>query len=626
MRPGEKSVLLVSNAPSTTGQDNTLTSFSGSIPTEFLNKHTSWKVAVDGCGLHMMLKQPISSKYENYPSLIQITYPNLHKTMKKHLVRDMTKLKLSMLENGLKLFVNREKSYTSQSLAKDFEQQATFYRTHHEGSDGFDGVPFKYDEESKTIKFGRFESDSSEIMSKQDREYRTCVFINKRFNDGLKIQFSSHENRITDIGGELYHYFYNTRLLEQEPLYPFKSLEKDFPLKKPEIIQITSSDIEHNANSDKFCRSLTQFTIKQSEINTYTHKEFKNHEFSDVLSNCITRFGIKFVDENLNQLHLSRGLPSWVKLVFSSRMEHKRNVIISSEPSELHPENNISDFCVELTQPIDFSLRDDPRVALTRVSFKNKWKLMPGLKLNIFIFYCKTQAYYTYECPKDIRGCEGIIEWCKNILKKKLLVDVVNEAHGNLSIKFPEGEYIIILGRDLAQCMGLSYSHEDLFINVKKNDLETEEEEEEEEEKDIPSTVQNAIDKYIFNRYKVTSRELPFKPTGDVAIYSSSKSTLHLDFPPRNIEIYPNELYIFLNIVKPWPVIGENRELLKIVPIKQDENNENITVDFDRLEYHSLSELHPRLLKFKIATVDGALIEPFDKNYNIYMNLQFCYN
>ena len=73
-------------------------------------------------------------------------------------------------------------------------------------------------------------------------------------------------------------------------------------------------------------------------------------------------------------------------------------------------------------------------------------------------------------------------------------------------------------------------------------------------------------------------------------------------------------------------MIGENRELLKIVPIKQDENNENITVDFDRLEYHSLSELHPRLLKFKIATVDGALIEPFDKNYNIYMNLQFCYN
>ena len=201
----------------------------------------------------------------------------------------------------------------------------------------------------------------------------------------------------------------------------------------------------------------------------------------------------------------------------------------------------------------------------------------------------------------------------------------MNEAHGNLSIKFPEGEYIIILGRDLAQCMGLSYSHEDLFINVKKNDLETEEEEEE-EEKDIPSTVQNAIDKYIVNRYKVASRELPFKPTGDVAIYSSSKSTLHLDFPPRNIEIYPNELYIFFNIVKPWPVIGENRELLKIVPIKQDENNENITVDFDRLEYHSLSELHPRLLKFKIATVDGALIEPFDKNYNIYMNLQFCYN
>ena len=70
---------------------------------------------------------------------------------------------------------------------------------------------------------------------------------------------------------------------------------------------------------------------------------------------------------------------------------------------------------------------------------------------------------------------------------------------------------------------------------------------------------------------------------------------------------------------------GEYKQLLKIVPLPQDERNENITVEFPRLEYHGLSELHPRLLKFEIATVDGVLIEPFDNNYNMYISLQFCH-
>ena len=167
--------------------------------------------------------------------------------------------------------------------------------------------------------------------------------------------------------------------------------EKDFPLKEPQIIQITSSDIEHNINSGIFCSSLCQFTVKRSEIKKWVNKEFKNHQFSDVLNNCITKFSIKFVDEKLEELHLTRGLPSWVLLLFSPEMENKRNVMISSAPIDLHPENVMSNFSVELKQTIDFSLTDDPKVALTRLPFKNKWKIMSRLKLNISILDCETE-------------------------------------------------------------------------------------------------------------------------------------------------------------------------------------------------------------------------------------------
>ena len=135
-----------------------------------------------------------------------------------------------------------------------------------------------------------------------------------------------------------------------------------------------------------------------------------------------------------------------------------------------------------------------------------------------------------------------------------------------------------------------------------------------------------AIARYTHTRYRVTTNDLPFKSTGDVAIYFDSDTALHLHLPPRKIELYPNELYIFSNIVEPWAVMGEYKQLLKIVPLKQDERDENVTVDFPRLEYHNLSELHPRLLKFQIATVDGALIEPLNENYNMYMSLQFCFD
>ena len=187
-------------------------------------------------------------------------------------------------------------------------------------------------------------------------------------------------------------------------------------------------------------------------------------------------------------------------------------------------------------------------------------------------------------------------------------------------------KYLIILGRDLAQCLGLSYLHRksgDLFTNLKKNNggyrgIRTEEQ--------IHLLVQSAIARYMLTRYRVTLSELPFQSTGDIAIYSDSKLVLDLNLPPRKIQLYPDELYVFLNIVKPWPVMGQYRQLLKIVPLKQGEDHENITINFYRPEYHALTELHPRLLNFQISTVEGALIEPFDENYKMYMNLQFSYN
>ena len=661
MRRSDKPVLLVSN--DLLYKNNTLTDFSGSIVNDFLNENKSWKVAVHSCGLHFMLKQPIASKYENHPSLIQINFGDLNKAIKRrNLPVDKSKFELWMFESGYKFFVDREKSYTQRSLFEDLWFQMALNRK----PDGkFDGFPCKYDRQNEVISFGQFDptgEDSNQRLSKlpfsEGRLLRTFVFINARFREGLKIE-PFHNLTPTEINGEPYYYFFNHQSFATRAAKTVAgsslaqetgegnlddgsicaSVEKDFPLREPQIIQITSSDIEPNINSGIFCRSLCQFTVKRSEIKKRVNKEFKIHQFSDVLNNCITKFSIKFVDEELDELHLTRGLPSWVLLLFSPEMDNKRNVMTSSAPTDLYPENNMSNFSVELKQTIDFSMTDNPKVGLTSLSFKNKWKIMPRLKLNISILDCEEGLtdvnvnvnceFRKFDCPRgngELRNCEDIVKWCKKLLKDEFSIEMEKRNTGNLSMTFPNRKYLMIIGSDLVQILGLSYLHknsEDLFSDLKKNNGGSRGVK---AGRKISRLVKVAMARYIMDRYKMSAEEKPFESTGDVAIYCDSQLSIDITLPPREIQLYPSEFYIYSNIVEPWSVMGEYRKLLKIVAIKQDEYDENVTIDFHKPEYHILSEHHPRKLQFQISTGEDALIEPFSENERMYISLQFSYN
>ena len=54
-----------------------------------------------------------------------------------------------------------------------------------------------------------------------------------------------------------------------------------------------------------------------------------------------------------------------------------------------------------------------------------------------------------------------------------------------------------------------------------------------------------------------------------------------------------------------------------------DKKNENITIDFPKLEFLEVRELKPRLLQFEITTVDGRYVESFDKEDYLYLNIRF---
>ena len=95
---------------------------------------------------------------------------------------------------------------------------------------------------------------------------------------------------------------------------------------------------------------------------------------------------MNFVDKKYKQLRLSQGLPSYTKFIFTPLMGNQENIRISSEPNDLFPNNNISNFSIELPKSLDFGWKKNTKVSLTRISLKNKWELLPGLRIDFFIY------------------------------------------------------------------------------------------------------------------------------------------------------------------------------------------------------------------------------------------------
>ena len=626
----EKSVLLLSNAESITQEHNTLTHFSGLIPLNFLDDHKTWKVAVHSLGLHLNLKQKLCSKSEIIPAVIHIPYKQFSIKTKEYGVKDVNNLPMQIFDECHKIFLNREESYSAESLVKHIELQIKAnFRTY--GGDWF-GMPLKYHARTNTIYLGQFETDGndSEIriskLADEDEKKgaRTFVFLNEYFKNGLDVTFSkTRDFKKTRINGELYYCFYNHIKLKDQYFYPFKSNKNQFPIEVPRIVQITSPDIEHSAVNDSYKQCLKQFTVEKREVKNYIHREFKNLELFPLLNKTVKGFEVKFVDENFEQVRIGLGLPSWIKLVFISTTEMAENVRISSEKNVLHPSNTVSKFSVELPKELDFTHVKNPKVALTRLSIKNKWNLMPGLSLDYIIYNAEDDDMTYVKCPKAAggpRSCEEIVKWFMEEDVASQVIDTTTTQNGTILLTFKK-KMVVVIGRDLGQCLGFSFADKfenNPLLNVGGNKIITPEEE-------INPDIIKTVNAYSVLKTGSRTDLKNFYKSGDIILSAASNSTLALRHPPRTIELYPCDLYVYTNIVEPTIVLGEYKRLLRIVPLPHYKKDEYVTIDFSIPEYHALSVLNPRIIHFEIHSVDGRSVDSFNIEDDVYMNLQFVH-
>ena len=116
-----------------------------------------------------------------------------------------------------------------------------------------------------------------------------------------------------------------------------------------------------------------------------------------------------------------------------------------------------------------------------------------------------------------------------------------------------------------------------------------------------------------------------FFAKGNIALTGEKNATYLMQYTSREIQIFPNLLYIYSNTVKPSPVNDSYRNLLRIVPLPPYDNEKCVTIPFLPLEFMPLSQLNIQLLQFKIVTHDDLYVEPLDENSIVYMNLIIKY-
>ena len=208
----------------------------------------------------------------------------------------------------------------------------------------------------------------------------TNLLCNK--DGGYKVQTNWEEFTIDD---EIYYRLSNDLVSTYLPFYPYKSKKKKFDSHNPTLLRITSPNIEHTICNGSYDQCLREFTCNDFDV--YKSIEFDNLEYFNVESTSINSFEAKIVDQNNHLLRLRKGKVTWISLIFKpAACSDMINVRISSQPTTSFPENSIADFKVELPKVLDFKHVSHPKLALTRVSFRNTWSVMPERNLDFCLY------------------------------------------------------------------------------------------------------------------------------------------------------------------------------------------------------------------------------------------------
>ena len=639
----EKKVLILSNAVSTGSHLNTLVHFKTDIPDNFLDQHKSWSVAVTSAGLHLRLKNPIVPQNESMPSLIQINKADINKAVSRYGSNlDMSNLPLDIFSEHHKIFLDSSKSYTARGLVNQIKMKIFTYASKY--AHVWNGVPVSFNETSETIEIGQFMFDEELNQMPDDNtrdNARTFVLIHENF--AHRLMFAETAKSLLSnviIGNDTYFMFFNSNQLKAQPYYPLTTVAQKFMNQKPNLIQILSSNVSKSLSNGTYINVLKQFSVDESDVDKYVQKSFNNLDFFPLNDQYNSTLEVKLCDSELNLLRLRPGFPSYIQFIFKPEIMNTDIIRVSSIPTSLYPSNSLANFNLNFPRALDYAYKENAKIALSSITLENEWELLPGLLLQMQLTDVDTNSVKIFSCPKDKTGPRNSSEVCNWFEKQFESIGgiTIQKANDVYEITFKK-RFVLIIGRDLAQILGFPFADKLLHntsIHIGANTRR--------QRGGYKTNFYFTADDLNIFKQKIKSSILSYESAqnslqktpdltitnffqkGNIVLSAERDTSYLVPYEARNIQLFPNLLYVYANCVKPSLINNQYRQLLRIVPLPINSQDKQVTVEFNQLEFVQLSLSRIELLKFIIVTHDDEFVKPLHKNNIVYMNLLIKYD
>ena len=345
----------------------------------------------------------------------------------------------------------------------------------------------------------------------------------------------------------------------------------------PDIIKVQCDLIEPQIINNSYSQDLLVLSTDIQYTNNYFFHEIEKISFFPLLYNDVSEIRIKLVDEKNEQLQLSRGHATIVKLRFrkNTRMENNFYVRVSSKPNEIYPDNKPNKFSVQL--PSTKILNSDWKVSLNSINIPNRFTTFLSsrpVECKTLVINVKKPAKKTLSLtfPSDVNFTPALL---LSTINNFLINNNEGQAHidsaGRLVIKMTN-ESSFALGLDVAKVLGFESGR------VAKN--------------------------FMF-----------------VTPYAETPNDLYFESPINVNYFRPNYFIIYTNIVQPSVIGNQYSPILKIVPILESQNSFKLH-DFKVREFYSIPTTEISDLKMELRTHDGELVN-FLENEHVIMNFQF---
>ena len=357
----------------------------------------------------------------------------------------------------------------------------------------------------------------------------------------------------------------------------------------PKLVKIASEDVKQQIFNSQFSKDLLCFCPDFNKEDKYFFQEFENRQYVPLSSSIITDLNVKLVDNNNQYLQLLKGVPTIIKLDIKKMDidEQFFNLRLTSVKDPNFPKNTKSSFKVKL--PNTLSLDRSWKVCLTSISHPNTFKTFLSDDISRKILIRSDNTVYQFALENKVYTNNDLVKLIDQLLKDSFL--------GSASLKDGKIEFLFV--RDDIEFLASNDMLKILGFNGKLN-----------ETLDFTQIVVKKDEHFQVLTYS----------EGD-GLPTKTDYIWYMPLPVDVSYLRPDYIIAYTNIVSPTIMGGNYSKILRVIPIKTNDN-EFVVTEFHHKEFLELQNTEINEIEIELRAHDGTLIN-FGFDQDVILNLEF---